>query len=164
MNARKVAVLVALAVLAASGSYVFVYLYRWEWNRALVSGIIFVAAEVGLVGALIYGRLAKVDRRLDELDRRSSVPDDRVLLRLQEHRPDPAKPFAWMTHSQTNVFVPVLLGAGFVLSGLAWIVDRIARATAGPAVERDLARSLTTLRPLPGGLLGEPPNEPFRPR
>ena len=62
------------------------------------------------------------------------------------------------------MFVPVLLGAGVVLSGLAWIVDRIARLTAVPSMERGLARRLTTLQPPAGGLLGEAPVDPFRPR
>lgn len=164
MNARRLALLAAFVVMAASGAYVFVYLYRWEWNRALVSGIIFLAAEIGLLGALILDRVAKVGRRLDELDRGRGPVDERVLRRLQENAPEPAKPFAWMTRSQTSVFVPVLFGAGVVLSALAWVVDRIARATAGPAMEKGLARTLTALQPLPGGMLGEPPIDPFRPR
>ena len=52
--------------MAASGAYVFVYLYRWEWNRALVSGVIFLAAEIALLGALILDRVARLGRRLDE--------------------------------------------------------------------------------------------------
>ena len=92
--------------------------------------------------------------------------DEGVRRRLREHRPAPAKPFAWLDGSQTtNVFVPVLFGAGFVLSGLAWIVDRVARATAGQAVEHGLARSLTALQPPPGGLLGgDGRHDPYHPR
>jgi hypothetical protein len=62
------------------------------------------------------------------------------------------------------VFVLVLLGAGIVLSGLAWLVDRIARVTAGPSVENDLARRLRPLQTPPGGLLGERLRDPYRPR
>jgi hypothetical protein len=164
VSARRLALLAALAVLAASGAYVFVYLYRWEWNRALVSGVIFLAAEIGLLGALILDRVARLGRRLDDAGLGRPPIDDRVARRLREHSPEPAKPFAWMTRSQSNVFVPVLFGAGVVLSGLAWLVDRIARATAGPAIERGLARTLTALRPEPGGLLGEPPADPYQPR
>ena len=169
MSARRLAVLAALVVMAASGAYVFVYLYRWEWNRAVVSGVIFLAAEVGLLGALILDRVARLGRRIDELgenagrDRRPPA-DERVLQRLQENAPEPAQPFAWLNRSQTSVFVPVLFGAGVVLSGLAWVVDRIARATAGPAMEKGLARTLSALRPHPGGLLGDPPPDPFQPR
>lgn len=152
-----------LVVMAAAGWYVFVYLYRWEWNRAIVSGVIFLAAEVGLLGALVLDRLAKVGRRLDRLDH--PVVDERVLRQLRDNAPAPAKPFAWMAdRSQFNVFVPVLLGAGVVLSALAWVVDRIARLTAVPSMERGLARQLSTLQPPAGGVLGEDPSDPFRPR
>ena len=166
MNARRLAVLAAIAVMAASGSYVFVYLYRWEWNRALVSAAIFIAAEVGLLGAVVLDRLARVQRRLDGDGgrRHAGTMDDGVRRRLRENRPAPAKPFAWLNGSQTNVFVPVLFGAGFVLSGLAWIVDRLARVTAGQAVEHGLARSLTALQPPSGGLLGGARRNPYHPR
>jgi hypothetical protein len=161
-NARRIGLLALLVVLVAAGWYVFVYLYRWDWNRAVVSGIIFLAAEIGLLGALVLDRLSRVGRRIDELDR--ARDDDRVLHRLREHAPEPAKPFAWMKGNQTNVFVPVLLGAGVVLSGLAWVVDRVARLTAVPSMERGLARQLSTLQRPPGGLLGEEPTDPYRPR
>lgn len=161
MNPRKIGYLALLVVLAAAGWYVFVYLYRWEWNRAVVSGIIFLAAEIGLLGALVMERLARIAKRVDHLDRDTG---ERVLSRLREHAPEPAKPFEWLDVRQTNVFVPVLLGAGVVLSALAWVVDRVARVTATPSMERGLARELTTLQPPPGGLLGAPQADPFRPR
>jgi hypothetical protein len=164
MNARRIAVLAALLVMVASGAYFFVYLYRWEWNRALVSAAIFIAAEIGLLGALLADRLARVQRRLDTRDVARPDVDDAVRRRLRENQPEPAKPFAWLTSSHTNVFVPVLLGAGFILSGLAWLVDRVARATAGPAVEHNLASALTRLQPPAGGLLGGVPRDPYRPR
>ncbi len=43
------------------------------------------------------------------------------------------------------MFVPVLLGAGVVLSALAWVVERLARVTAGAALERGLAVRLAVL-------------------
>ena len=159
---RRIGLAALLTVMVAAGWYVFVYLYRWEWNRALVSGIIFLAAEVALLGALVLERLARLGRRLTEPDRAPS--DERVLRRLRERTPPPARPFAWMERQQTNVFVPVLLGAGVVLSALAWVVDRLARIVAVPTMERGLARKLSTLQPAPGGLLGEPPTDPFAPR
>ena len=76
----------------------------------------------------------------------------------------PARPFAWMEPQQMNVFVPVLLGAGVVLSALAWVVDKVARLTAVPTMERGLARKLSTMQPARDGLLGEPPTDPFAPR
>jgi hypothetical protein len=164
MNARRLGMLATIAVMAASGSYVFVYLYRWEWNRALISAAIFVAAEVTLIGAISLARLARLDRRLDGLTGARVPIDDRVRRRLQETVPEPSKPFAWLNRPHTNVFVPVLLGAGVVLSGLAWLVDRLARVTAGPAVESGLARRLSALQPPAGGLLGGRPRDPYRPR
>jgi len=164
MNGRKVGVALATVVMAVSGWYVFVYLYRWEWNRAIVAGIIFLAAEVGLLGAALLDRLSKLGHRMDELDRRDAATEERVLRQLRAHPSEPAKPFAWMDGTRSNVFIPVLLGAGAVLSALAWVVDRIARATAGPALDKRLAHKLSSLHPLPGGLLGETPADPFQPR
>jgi hypothetical protein len=43
------------------------------------------------------------------------------------------------------VFVPVLMGAGVIMSGLAWIVERVARRTARPALERGLAVHMAPL-------------------
>ena len=51
------------------------------------------------------------------------------------------------------MFIPVLLGAGAVLSALAWVVERLARATAGRAAEQGLATRLGALEPPTGGLL-----------
>ena len=58
-----------------------------------------------------------------------------------------------MRPEHSNVFIPVLLGAGAVLSGLAWIVERLAKATAGRAGEHGLARQLGELDLPSGGLL-----------
>ncbi len=161
MSARRLGLAALLAVMLASAWYVFVYLYRWEWNRALVSGLIFLAAEIGLLAALVLERLAKLGRRVDGLDH---ARDERALRRLREHAPEPARPFAWLDKSQTNVFVPVLLGAGVVLSALAWVVDRIARLTAVPSMERGLVQKLAALQPHPNGIMGEDRPDPFVPR
>ena len=162
VNAKRIGYLALAVVMLAAGWYVFVYLHRWEWNRAMLSGIIFLAAEVALLGALVIERLAKVSRRLDEVDRPPA--NEGVLRRLRENAPEPVKPFQWLDRDQLNVFVPVLLGAGVVLSALAWVVDRIARLTAAPSMERGLASRLSTLQPPPGGLLAEPEPDPFTPR
>jgi hypothetical protein len=52
------------------------------------------------------------------------------------------------------VFIPVLLGAGVLLSGVATAVERIAGATARPVLERRLALRLQPLALPTGGLLG----------
>ena len=76
--------------------------------------------------------------------------------------PPPPDRFAWLRDqaTSTNVFVPVLLGAGVVLSLLAHAVERLASATATPVLERRLATRLEPLALAPGGLLAPAPR-PF---
>jgi hypothetical protein len=57
--------------------------------------------------------------------------------------------------------VPVLIGMGVVASGLAWLVERLARATAGPALERGLAARLTALSWPAGGLVPDSTDDPL---
>lgn len=132
--------LLVIVVLVASGSYLLVYLYRWEWNRALISGLVFVAAEIALSTTLVLHRLA-----------RTAEPDPRfdlALSRLREANLDRRHPFAWLRpRDDLGVFIPVLLGAGVVLSALAYVVERIAQATAHVTVDRTLARRLGALAP-----------------
>jgi hypothetical protein len=175
MNARRVGLLAGLVTMAAAGWYFAVYLGRWEWNRAVVAGVIFLAAEVGLLGVVLLDRLSQLHRRLDARDLaerdsgrdigpRADV-DPGLLDRLHENPPPPRKPFTWLDDSaqRMSVFVPVLLGAGVLLSGAAWVVERIGRLTAGPSIERRLARRLDSLALPPGGLLGDTPPDPFWP-
>ena len=153
MNARRLGAVVAAVTLLASGTYFFVYLYRWEWNRAQVSAAIFLAAEIGIVGWLVSDRLRRVERRLD---RAAADDTQRRLQVLRETAPPPRVTFDWLTRSdRSSVFVPVLLGAGAVLSMLAWVVERLSRATAGRVAERGLAQRLGALEPPSGGLLDE---------
>lgn len=157
MTTRRIGLAAGLLTLLASGGYVFVYLYRWEWNRALVSGLIFVASEVALTTFLLNQRLRDTEAKLDALagDRQA-----RVRQRLEETAPPPRAGFAWLGGGERmNVFVPVLLGAGVVLSALAWLVERVARATARPTLERRLAGRLGELAPPAHGFL-EPAIDP----
>jgi hypothetical protein len=151
MNARKIGMLGAIATLVGSGSYVFVYLYRWEWNRAQMSAAIFVAAEVGLIGWLLADRLRRVERRLEL----GTIDGERRRLQaIRSTAPPPRVGFAWLARSDgMSVFIPVLLGAGALLSGVAWVVERVARSTAGRAAESGLARRLAGLELPAGGLL-----------
>ena len=152
---RRLAGALGLVVLCSSGAYVFVYLYRWEWNRALFAAALFIATEVALVGAAVLQRLADVRSELDEL--RARPVDPLVLSRLQEAAPARRDHFAWMAprRGELGVFVPVLMGAGVALSAVAWAVERLAGATARPALERGLAARLSRLSLPEGGLVGE---------
>jgi hypothetical protein len=153
MTARFIRSLLGGVTLAASGAYSFVYLYRWEWNRALMSAAIFVAAEVAVMGSVLAERLKAINRRLDARDddaRRQRVE------RIRETAPPARVGFDWLARpQQMNVFVPVLMGAGVLLSGLAWVVERVARATVRPVAERGLAAQLDALTlPAAGFLAG----------
>lgn len=153
MKAVRYAVLIA--AVAASSLYLFVYLVRWEWHRALVAGVLFVAAEVALAAAAILDRLRSIEGRLAARAGMAADGSD-ALVRLREAAPEPRTSFDWLSRDEAgsgmSVFVPLLLGAGVVLSGAAWLVERLARATAGPVLERGLADRLAPLG-LPAGTL-----------
>ncbi|CAN5604398.1 hypothetical protein BH20ACT2_BH20ACT2_25050 [soil metagenome] len=151
---HRVGYVVGAGVLVSSGVYVFVYLYRWEWNRALFAAAMFIAAEVALLGAALLEKVGRLERRLTDR------PDPQVRARVAEAAPPASKPFEWLDprHQQMNVFVPILMGVGIVASGLAWLVERLAGATAGRALEHDLAVQLGGLAWPRGGLV-PPPDE-----
>ncbi|MFC9993999.1 hypothetical protein [Nocardia sp. NPDC127526] len=151
MMARRIGVLLALGTVIATGTYVFVYLYRWEWNRAILSATLFIAAEVALVAMLLTNRLRTVQARLDEGggDRhsparivRAAAPRSRVTFDWLASRPD-----------RMTVFVPVLLAGGVLLTGIAWVVERVARVTAGPAVDQRIISGLDRLQLPANGFL-----------
>lgn len=156
---RRLSLAGVVAVLAASGAYALIYLFRWEWHRAIITALFFVAAEIGLGLALILRRLARLEQHLDELARRpppAATIDPAVLARIQDAGPPARKPFAWLDPSSPNlsVFLPFLLGIGALASGLAWVVEQLARRTTTPALERRLALRLAPLALPGGGLLG----------
>lgn len=159
MNARKAVIaFVATITLAASGGYLFVYLYRWEWNRALISGVIFLAAEMAVIGWALNTKLTDLSHQMDA----NRAP--RIAAHLDTARRDePSHAFDWLRESttRTNVFIPILLSAGLVLSGLAWLVEKLGKATAGRSSDHRLATNLSRLAPPPGGFLDDR-NDPLR--
>ncbi|MEU9880757.1 hypothetical protein [Streptomyces phaeochromogenes] len=141
---RRVAYFFGSAAAAGAGTYVVVYLYRWQWQRAILCGVLLLVVEVMLLGIVLLGRLARIEERMRDADRRQ----EDVLARLREKEARPAVDrFRWLDEptSRTYVFVPVLMVTGVLLSGLAWIVQRIASATARPTAERRLAGRLAVL-------------------
>ncbi len=156
MSAKRIAGLLGGAVLASTAVYFFVYLWRWEWNRALIVGILFVATEIAFASITILDRLRGMEQRLRQ-------PDPAVLARIRESAPAPRDHFEWLSprSGRLGVFVPVLIGMGVVASGLAWVIERVARATAGPALERGLATRLDPLGWPDGGLVPDESNDPL---
>ena len=105
-----------LTALAGLGFFVL-YLVRWEWHRALIAGLFMVGAEVALAAGLILRRLG--ERHEPEQLPTTSTPS-------VEHR---EIDFRWLedTTSRYGVFIPLLLGGGVLVSGIAWVVERVAK-------------------------------------
>jgi MFS family permease len=146
---KMIAWLAGVGTLVAGAVYMIVSLNRWEWNRALFFGLVVLIAEVGLATGLVLRRVARLEHRTrDEFD-----PALREILRAS--RPPSRDRFAWLKESpsQMNVFITFLVGGGVILSGLAWLVDRVASTTSTPLGEERLARTLGNISYPRGGLL-----------
>jgi len=154
---RKLGLAVAAASAAAAGTYFFVYLTRWEWNRALMSGVLFVAIEILVIGTATMSRLGRLERAVV----RTGPVERPALAHLRANRPSGDGPFAWLDPKRggTNVFVPVLMGAGLVVSALAWLVERVARLVARPGMEVGLAAQLDSIA-YPAHLVATDPERP----
>jgi hypothetical protein len=144
---KIIAWVAGLATLLMGAGYMIVSLNRWEWNRALFFGLIVLIAEIGLAAGLVLRRLTRLEY--------SRSADRAVADMLRETRPPAPDRFAWLKRSteQTNVFITFLVGGGVLISGAAWIVDRVASKTSTPVGEQRLARALTPISYPPGGLL-----------
>ncbi|WP_367323950.1 hypothetical protein [Streptomyces sp. HUAS ZL42] len=147
---RKIVYVFGGLAAAGSGTYLVVYLYRWQWQRAVICGVLLLVVEVMLFGVVVLGRLTRIEERLRDTDRRQRELAARQEDALARVRRPPVEHegarFRWLEDpaDRTYVFVPVLMVTGVLLSGLAWVVQRIASATARPA-ERRLAGRLAVL-------------------
>jgi hypothetical protein len=143
-----------LGVVAVSGVYLIVYLYRWEWNRALISGLFFLAALVTLSTSLILGALRSIEQRVGDLEgavhstRRDGTATRQVIQRANDD--DARHRFDWLREPPQGfgVFVPVLIGTGVLLSGLTYLIERVAGLLASRTVDRTTARLLAPELPL----------------
>jgi len=147
---RRIAYVFGWLSAAGAGTYVVIYLYRWQWQRAVLCGVLLLVVEVMLLGIMLIGRLSRIEEQVRETQdqmRESSRRQQDVLARLREApvRQSTGR-FRWLDEpaERTYVFVPVLMVTGVLLSGLAWVVQRVASVTAKPA-ERRLAGRLAVL-------------------
>lgn len=142
---RKVAWITGTIGLLGSIGYLFSYVIRWQWNRALFAAAATIALLVALGTAAVLRKLGQLEDRLG--DGNGSTRRDALLDDLQATRPD-RDHFAWLRErtTTTNVFITVLLGGGVVVSGVAWIIGKLAEGTTTPAAERRLAGRLGPLR------------------
>jgi hypothetical protein len=141
---KAVVWLAGIATLVAGAAYMIISLNRWEWNRALFFGLIVLIAEVGLATGLVLRKLEATNRR-----------DPETVAVLRETRGPSPERFAWLKDSSTqlNVFITFLVGGGVILSGVAWVVDRLASKTSTPLGEDRLAEQLHMIAYPPGGLV-----------
>lgn len=157
---KKVAWLAAVVTLVATGSYIFVYLYRWEWHRALIVAALFIAAEVATAAALVARRVSALQTGLESRwDKEGSgrVTADPAMVDILRASAPRRDHFSWLDPGvgRTSVFIPVLLGSGVIVSAVAWLVERIAGRSAEPALERGLARELSSIAMPAGGLVAD---------
>ena len=140
---KKLAWLIGAIGLLGSLGYLFSYIVRWQWNRALFSGLAAVALLVALGIAAVLRKLGQLEDRLDG----SGGVDEALLADLRATRPQ-RDHFKWLRErtQHTNVFITVLLGGGVVVSGIAWVIGKLAEGTATPAAEHRLAQRLGPLR------------------
>jgi hypothetical protein len=148
---KIIAWLAGIGTLLSGGLYMIVSLNRWEWNRALFFGLIVLIAEVGLATGLVLRRLARLEYGMNG----GGGGDPEVRHILRETRPPSPERFAWLRESSQglNVFITFLVGGGVMLSGIAWLVDRLASKTSSPAGEERLAHQLNPISYPSGGLL-----------
>ncbi|MGW6729654.1 hypothetical protein ACWF9G_27455 [Nocardia sp. NPDC055029] len=148
---RKLTVLIAVAAGIASAAYVFIYLYRWEWSRAIMSATLFVAAETALIGLLVTSRLREIQLRLNHTPEPTRQLPARI---VTDAEPAQRVGFAWLVRpDRLNVFVPVLLAGGVALTGVAWVVERVAQLTTKPIAVQQITRRLDRLSLPPNGFL-----------
>ncbi|CAL9411717.1 hypothetical protein [Streptomyces sp. enrichment culture] len=148
---RRLAYAFGAAAAAGAAVYFVVYLYRWQWQRAVLCGVVLLVVEVLMLGLVMLGRLSRIEERVRDTDRRQREFTERqrdVLARLRQgQRAEESGPrFRWLDEpaERTFVFVPVLMVTGVLLSGIAWLVQRVAASTSRPA-ERHLAGRLAVL-------------------
>lgn len=146
---KKLVWLFALGTFLAAGVYSVISLNRWEWSRALYFGLVVLVAEVGLATGLV---LRKLDQQAEaDAGERDEVRDILRSSRVSRDR------FRWLAADQvtsrSNVFITMVVSGGILLSGLAWLLDKVAANTTTSLQEGRLAGDLTRIAYPSDGLL-----------
>lgn len=70
-----------------------------------------------------------------------------MLARIRANRPPHPARFDWLepVSGRMQVFITFLVGGGLLLSGIAWLADRVAERTLTSAGEAGLARRLAAV-------------------
>lgn len=155
---KKLVWLFAIATFAGAAIYTVISLNRWEWNRALFFGLVAIVAEIGLATGLVLRKLDRALPTANASSRTGTRPDahEEIRAALRQTR-DRRHRFAWLEPEElmtrSNVFITMLVGGGIVLSGLAWVVDKIAASTTTSLEEGRLAGDLSRIAYPDDGLL-----------
>jgi hypothetical protein len=158
--------LALLGTLLVAGAHSFYYLFYWEWVRAQLAMTALVAVLVIGATVLILQRADRLERdlqrRLDDLEAKLRAASEPAPAQPSPPAPAPASgpDFPWLDPSfapvnrgllpvglaaiaveglaepRTSVFIPVLLGAGLIVSVLAGLVERVAAAVTNGAPGR----------------------------
>ncbi len=159
--ARSIGFALAAVILAVSGAYVVIDLARWEWNRAVISALVMVSALIVLVSMVLFRQLHRIEQRLESLEHQAQRRDEADTLDTlrSTNSAVASRRFRWLERppDRLGVFVPVLLGAGVLLSLAAYLVERIAGVFAAATLDPQTARRLAPDLPLGSGLI---PTEP----
>jgi hypothetical protein len=104
---------------------------------------------VGLATGLVLRKLAQIEYS------QRHPPDAAIRDILRASRPPSPDRFAWLREStrRMNVFITFLVGGGVILSGAAWVFDKVGAKTSNQVGEYRLARQLDTIAYPKGGLL-----------
>jgi hypothetical protein len=148
---KVIAWLIGIGTFLMAIFYMVVSLNRWEWDRALFFGMIALITEIALATAIILRRL---DRRMAPPVTSTLIEPPAALATVRSTRPPSPNRFAWLDGgSHMGVFITFLVGGGVILSGIAWLVDRVAARTVTPLAEQQLAQQLQSIEYARGGLL-----------
>jgi hypothetical protein len=163
--ARFLGLTVTIVVLAVSGAYILIDLARWEWHRAVSSSIFFLAALVVLATTVVLRSIRRLENRLGRIEASrafGTAPASTQAVGGPTSPPGPARHFEWLHRppDRLGVFVPVLLGAGVVLSVVAYAVERLAGALSPATLDPKAAERLGAELPLGDGPIPEVVPEP----
>lgn len=121
--------------------------------------MVFLAAEIGCATAFVIRRLGRLQEHLEDLQVDDSCEIRREIRRA---RPDHQR-FVWLdttarrsrhdAMTRANVFITMVVGGGVALSGLAWVLDKIAASTTDPGREKRLADDLRSIEYPTDGIL-----------
>jgi hypothetical protein len=154
--------------------YALVYVARWEWQRATLVAVFCVLCAVAWSTLVADSRLRRLEQRVAgqpaDPARPAAIggpapansPWAAGVRDAVAEAPVPSSSrFRWLGTPPDGaaVFIPVLLGAGLLVSALAWLVERIAHAAVGPVVGRRLVTDL--LRYAPAETLLVPASTPL---